>query len=729
VSPKPRSLWPAVLVVAIVAGAIWLVWVVWRSPHRSDLATFGAFAAAVVTIAAGQIAWAKNIGVRRHSGERQQRALDRVADLLSNAVKDQWTRAALDRRLQPEPIAVRWARPSRPFAGPVSAAADSRQFPPLPGLTAARRRDLRTGQLWDLHAVYGGLGSGRLMIVGTPGSGKSGAAVLLVLAALRHREQAPEKDRPLVPVPVMFTLHGWDPNTQRIEDWLASRLQQTYPLFAGQGGADGTRLVRAGRVAVILDGLDEIAAKLRPVVLQALSQQAAFRVVLLARSAEIAAAARHGLLEGAVALELQGIDPPAAADYLMRVQLDPAPRGWRELVGRLRQAPDSPIAKALSSPLALTLVRDTYRSGDDVRELLNFCDAARHGVLREDIEDHLLDRVLPAAYAPRPGEPAPRYDLQAAQHALGYIAARMNQDSTRDLAWWRIPAWASAAPRVIATGLVVGLAVGLGGFGVGLAAGLGAWRGAGIGVGLVFGLLVGLIAGHRSETPQRIGPPRWRQVFSRPVLAVGLVVGLGVGLVAGLVMGSVAGLAVGLGGWLGGGLVDGLVFGLSRTAADNASPLTPRASWQRDQAFGLLTGLVGGLVAGLVVGLAAGLVAGLWAGLVAGLMVGVVFGLVSGLTYPKTWAASLAFAQLARGRHTPIRLMRFLEDARKRDVLRTVGPVYQFRHARLQDRLADQARTATHPDQQTIGAALQGFGKTDIKSQQRASRHRRQQPL
>ena len=691
------------------------MWVVWRSPHRSDLATFGAFAAAVVTIAAGQIAWARNIGVSRHN--ESQRALDRVADLLSTAVKDQWTRAALARRLQPEPIAVRWARPSRPFAGTVSAATDSRQFQPLPGLTAVRRCDLRTGQLWDLHAVYGGLGSGRLIIVGAAGSGKTGAALLLVLAALKHREQALEEARPLVPVPVMFTLHGWDPNTQRIENWLASRLQQTYPLFAGKGGADGTQLVKAGRVAVILDGLDEIAAELRPVILRALSQQAAFRVVLLARNAEIAAAAKDSLLEGAVALELQDIDPSAAADYLTRVQLDPAPRGWRDLVGRLRQAPDSPIAKALSSPLALTLIRDTYRSGDDVRELLNFCDAVRHGVPREDIEDHLLDRVLPAAYAPRPGEPVPRYDLRAAQDTLAYIAARMNQDSTRDLAWWRIPAWASTAPRVIATGLVVGLAVGLGGLGAGLAAGLGAWRGAALGAGLVFVLLVGLSARRGNEAPQRIGRPQWRQLFSRPALAVGLVASLGIGLVAWLVLGLVAGLAVGLAGGLAGALVTGLVFGLSRPTADNASPLTPRASWQRDQAFGFLAGLVAGLMAGLVVGLMAGLVTGPRAGLVAGPAVGLMLGLISGLTYPKTWSASLTFAQLARCRNTPIRLMRFLEDARKRDVLRTVGPVYQFRHARLQDRLADHARTATHPDQHTIGAAWQGFGKTDNKSQ------------
>ncbi|HEX9540105.1 MAG TPA: hypothetical protein VGA04_18245 [Streptosporangiaceae bacterium] len=264
----------------------------------------------------------------------------------------------------------------------------------MPGLPAARQSDLQKGQLWDLHTVYGGLGSGRMVIVGNPDSGKSGAGVLLVLAALKHREQVPEKDRPLVPVPVMFTLHGWDPNTQRVEDWLVSRLQQIYPLFAGKGGAaDGAQLIRAGRVAVILDGLDEIADELRPVALRALSQQAAFRVVVLARSAETAAAARHGLLEGAVALELQDIDPVAAADYLARVQLDPAPLGWRELAGRLRRAPDSPIAKALSSPLALTLVRDTYQSGDDVRELLNFCDAARHSVPREDIEDHLLDRA------------------------------------------------------------------------------------------------------------------------------------------------------------------------------------------------------------------------------------------------------------------------------------------------------------------------------------------------
>ena len=90
---------------------------------------------------------------------------------------------------------------------------------------------------------------------------------------------------------------------------------------------EAAELVKAAKIAVILDGLDEIAEELRPAALRALSQQADFRVVVLGRSDEMAAAAQQGFLQGAVALELQDVDPAAAADYLTRVQLDPPPPG------------------------------------------------------------------------------------------------------------------------------------------------------------------------------------------------------------------------------------------------------------------------------------------------------------------------------------------------------------------------------------------------------------------
>lgn len=37
----------------------------------------------------------------------------------------------------------------------------------------------------------------------------------------------------------------------------------------------------------------------------------------------------------------------------------------------------------------------------------------------------------------------------------------MNQDGTRDLAWWRIPGWASARVLCIASGLSAGLTLGI----------------------------------------------------------------------------------------------------------------------------------------------------------------------------------------------------------------------------------------------------------------------------
>ena len=209
---------------------------------------------------------------------------------------------------------------------------------------------------------------------------------------------------------------------------------------------------------------------------------------------------------------------------------------------------------------------------------------------------------------------------------------------------------------------------------------------------------------------------RWRHLFRRGPLAVGILVGsvagLAAGLAAGLVTvlgGLVEGLGAGLLAWLGAGLV----AGMSRPGTDNTSPLSPLSSWRSDRAFGLVVGIVVwlwaglafGLASGLASGLVAGLVAGLASGLVAGLASGLVAGLLVGLVYPQSWSSSLAFAQLAASDRTPVHLMRFLEDARSRSVLRTVGPVYQFRHARLQDRLATpEPATGQEPAEPRPGA-------------------------
>jgi hypothetical protein len=158
-------------------------------------------------------------------------------------------------------------------------------------------------------------------------------------------------------------------------------------------------------------------------------------------------------------------------------------------------------------------------------------------------------------------------------------------------------------------------------------------------------------------------------------------------LASGAIVGIIFWLAIGLGPRLTGRFVTAL-------AEDEGSPGGPLARWHSDRMFRLVVGLVFGLVAGLALGLefehvfAGGLVKRYAYALPFGLTVGLVYGITSSVT----WATTLAWRlQLQPSRHVPtVGLMSFLEDARDRDVLRTVGAVYQFRHATLQDQLAGQ---------------------------------------
>lgn len=701
---RVRNLWLFVTVIALAALA-WLLYAIWRSPHRTDLATYWALVAAVVPIAAGLIASAWRIKAAQSHTTVEIGELDYVADLLRDAVKTEWSRAAGARGLlEPTPIPVRWKTSSLPVAGPISAAVISQRFKPLPGLRAVGQQRLRGGQIDDLHHLYGGLRSGRLIITGAPGSGKTGAAVLLLLAALKHKDEVLDDDRSLIPVPVMFTLHGWDPNSQRIEDWLSLRLQQTYPLFAGKHGVErAVKLLAAGKIAVILDGLDEMPQAFRPVALRALSQQATFRIVVLTRSAELTAAATEGLLEGAAAVQLQEIDPITAASYLARVQRHPAPPAWSELINRLRRTPDSTLANALNSPLTLTLVRDTYRDQDEARELLDFYDVPNRNTSSEDVVDHLLDRVVPAAYARKPGGEIPRYNLQTAQRVLAEIAARMNRDGTRDLHWWHIHTWAPLMPRAIAGGLAAGLATGLSaqlGWELSITL-MGRFMTEGsynpseeleyvLGLGLIAGLFSWVGAALSRRVPRRVATLHLRNMFH----PLPVILGLGVGFLfaflpgGGAVVGLTVGLAV--------GISVGLTRAFSHPGADNTSALSPVTSWRSDRRYGLASGLTVGLAVGLSLGLLGGLLTGHDLGPATGLATGLEIWFIAGplagipvaLTSSLTWPSGLSFAQLAWRWHSPVRLMRFLDDACQRNVLRTVGPIYQFRHARLQDRLA-----------------------------------------
>lgn len=878
--------WMGLLLVVIAATAGTVVFLF----HSRDQSSADALVQTLIAVATAAAGATAALWKRAQPGRLP---LERAADELAEQLRRQWERAAAERGLiHPAPIRVRWRWSHHQVTGPITeavAGSGGGRFAPLLGMAAVTAEQLHSGTLKDLLGVYGGLASGRLIILGELGAGKSGAGIWLLRDALAHRATWPTEDRARVPVPVLVTPHGWDPTVEPVTEWLAARLAQDYPLLRAPeyGGDAAARLIAGGHLAVILDGLDEMPEALRSVALRALDEQATFRLVVLTRSEELVAVVSRAYLRGAAALELLPIDPRPVADYLASCQIDPLPAPWQRLVDHLRKYPGGVLAQALNTPLELALVRDTYGPEDNVDELI---DLAHHqfGSVNA-IEDHLLGRVLTAAYTPHPGRPSP-YSLDQAGRWLGQLARRMDEEGTRDLVWWRIPRWTPAWPRVFVTvaamsaasaflvgsltvltaemhlfpafrvgphtapatisartlgyafmfaaGLLITsppsgesfprpnqlrwsktdiliiLTLGVGvGIGIGLEIGLLTGLSNGIAAGLVasFVIALGFVLG--GGPPQQLGRLRWCRTGTRMNLLVGVMIGLVAGLVTGLgyglvhgprfallyafivtvgfllviviggrpsqqqsqlqwssadiptrlligliiaivstssygiiyvliavlggrsplqrsrrlrwsatttpttlLTGLLTGVALGLVYWLvyqlthgreltlgltpglmiglGFGLTIGLLLGLRQPPTEATRPLDPQSAWRRERQIGLVFGLVFGVVAGATGGIVDGLVAGIAVGFGVGITVGLMFGLGSALVSSATWPAALASAQLWRRGEAPVRLLRFLDDARERQILRTVGPAYQFRDIRLQDRLAKACETA-----------------------------------
>ncbi|MEU3710938.1 helix-turn-helix domain-containing protein [Streptomyces catenulae] len=651
-----------------------------------------------------------------------------AVEQLAGAVAARWRREEEQRQIQdPFPLPVRWRAAAEELADHW---ANIRRLPP----GAAAGPLALEGRLDGVAALYRRVPSGRLVVLGRSGSGKTVLALRFVLDHLASRTAAE-------PVPVIFSIGAWNPTAVPLRDWLADRLIRDHPGYAAQGPGGTTlaaALVESGRVLPVLDGFDEMAAGLRRPALEALNATT-LPLLLTSRPAEYAAAvAETDVLTSAAAVELTDLTLDDLAAYLPRTtrkpgRARPAANAWEPVLTALRAHPAPPLAAVLTNPLMVALARAVYSDTPD-HDPAELLDGERFGG-PEALEDHLLESFLPTVYRrPSPSAPGarPRRAVapDRARHWLGHLAHHLHRLETPDLAWWRLGGGLRRGPRTAVTALVTGVAIGLAD--AALAAAVGGpyplVDGAVVGLlaGLMFGLVYWLTFAVRDV---QVAPSAVRLRLGRgaprgtagPRLVVGTlgggVFGLGYGLVVGLMQSRFR--------WPGGlryGLIDGTFYGLVFSVAaglsfcllslvesplDLRSAAHPRGLLRTHRAtvltrlavwaplFGALVGggaaaavdLLRGVLGPLLWSPAAGLVLGTLSG------VGGALGYVLALTAWGQWLVLGRFWLPLTGR-LPWAVTAFLDDAYRRGVLRQAGAVYQFRHARLQHHLARAHRTA-----------------------------------
>jgi hypothetical protein len=398
--------------------------------------------------------------------------------------------------------------------------------------------------------------AGKLLILGTPGAGKTTAllslAEQLVVGAL---------DQPKTVIPVLFELSTWRKDNQSIRDWL---IEQLYDQHGGNRRAKLSEQWLDQQVLLpLMDGLDELGYERQKECTQKLQEFAAQypHLVVCCRTKEFTQVGiRLDTLRGAIRLE-------PLSDKQIRTFLDSQQSPlWSVLettpqLQKLIEPTPTGDPGMLRIPLFVALTAQVY---DPQHPFTTKADLLRQYIdwqLSRDVRssDRRRDRNQKDwAYQTLEDESTRQQTLKT----LAWIARQLQRKNQVELLIERIqPNWFSSETNLrqyqLITGLLAGLITGLL---VGLITGLITGISAGLITGLLVGLITGLITGISAELDE-IKPFAIYDLMSheeRQEFMFNFTVHLIIGLFCGLLMG----LSVGLPGRLLMGLLVGLIPGL-----------------------------------------------------------------------------------------------------------------------------------------------------------------------
>ncbi|MCB0211159.1 MAG: NACHT domain-containing protein [Anaerolineae bacterium] len=521
---------------------------------------------------------------------------------------------------------------------------------------------------------------GNLLILGQPGAGKT-----TMLATLAGDLVAEAQNEPAAPVPVIFNLSSWAAEQKPLEEWLTEELSRQYQVSRKLA----ERWLAEGDLALLLDGLDEVAVSRREACVAAINTYRELKAtgpfVVCSRLVDYEVLQTRLKLGQTIVLEKltqQQVEHYFQLLYKQTVKpTDPrSNEGLITLFQRIWQ--DKGLRELTETPLMLNIITMTY-AYPNAPSLPTGQHEAVQAKIFKAYSERMFERVgrskIKLLY---PKTTSLRY--------LGYLAAQLQAHSLTQISIGQIrgswlPVDFIRRLHKLLDGLIVGLFFGQF-FGLffgisvwllgGLIFGLKAWLIFGLFFGLFFGLIIGLGGGPNDYEPVEVLRWKWRSALN------GLIFGLVGGLIFGLVIWLLGGLIFGLIFGLIGGFIGGLIFGLSDEAINQK--IEPDQELRRS--------LRSSLMVGLVFGLSVWLIGGLVGRLVGGLIFGLIFGLVGGLHYGGIFLFQhyLRLYQLNKRTLLPFKLIPFLDQATELIFLQRIGGSYRFIHRSVQEYFAAQ---------------------------------------
>ncbi|MEO3923726.1 NACHT domain-containing protein [Micromonosporaceae bacterium B7E4] len=302
--------------------------------------------------------------------------------------------------------------------------------------------------------------SGRLLILGQAGSGKSIMAMRLAHRLLVGR-RADE------PIPILLYVPSWDAGNIRFDRWVTAQIAHRYPhpSLAHARWAEALRdLLDAGLILPILDGLDEASEERAALCLRRLNEVPTQRFVLTCRTGFYNRYLQHGeKVRGAAAVVIEPLDPVKVAEYLQ----DGAPARqitrWTPVVEEVTGNRSGELAAALSTPLMVAMARTAFDERDvptrlgpgqvdaaqvepDDADPGSLVELARRGG-REAVEETLLNEAVNAAIRSyRDSGLATRWPPTATRRYLSVLAGHLESHDRPEFVWWRLPV---EVPRVV----------------------------------------------------------------------------------------------------------------------------------------------------------------------------------------------------------------------------------------------------------------------------------------